>query len=152
MAHMGRAMTTPWGLLGSSFVALFPAWRNRVITPRLLEWDGKFATPAERELAARENLRSGIPELIIAGLLYYEKQGRTVPFIRAGDALDGYPPPDAPGLVAIEPSAAPGTRRRWVSGLGLLPQLDADAGSPRSITTCLCFTPCYALPLHTRWA
>ena len=100
MAHMGRAMTTPWGYLGSGFVALFPAWWNRVITPRLLEWDEKFATPAERELAARENLRSGIPELIIAGRRYYEEQGRPVPFIRPGDALDGYLPPDAPaGLV-----------------------------------------------------
>lgn len=101
MAHMGRAMSTPWGYLATGFVAMFPSWWNRVITPRLLEWDERFATPAERELAARESLRSGVPELMAAARRYYEQQGRPVPPIRPGDPLDGHLPPDAPaGLLA----------------------------------------------------
>jgi hypothetical protein len=40
------------------------------MSPRLLEWDAHYATPAEQRLAAEENLRSGIPLLVHAGEQY----------------------------------------------------------------------------------
>jgi hypothetical protein len=37
------------------------------MTPHLLDWDRRFANPAERVLAARANAASGIKALMTAG-------------------------------------------------------------------------------------
>ncbi len=52
---------------GLSFLlaAIPPLW-HRVMAPRLLEWDEKFASPAEKKLAQQQNLESGIPLLMEA--------------------------------------------------------------------------------------
>ena len=53
----------PSGYLTTIFLTLVPPIWNRVMVPRLLEWDRKFASPEERKLAAIANAKSGIPEL-----------------------------------------------------------------------------------------
>ncbi len=95
LAHMGQAMTTPWGYLPTIAVAMVPPVWHRIITPMLLEWDQKFASPAEQELAAIENLRSGVPALVEAGKRYFSEQGRSVPSIAPKQKVDGFPLPRA---------------------------------------------------------
>jgi NAD(P)H-flavin reductase/ferredoxin len=48
------------GYLTTIVVALIPPLWHRLMTPRVLAWDREFATPAERQLAARANLESGL--------------------------------------------------------------------------------------------
>ena len=69
-----KAMTTPYGYLVSFLFVLFPSVWNNIMVPRYLEWDEKYATPAERDLAAIENIYSGIPELVEAGHKYQAEQ------------------------------------------------------------------------------
>jgi Fatty acid desaturase len=68
-----QAMTTPYGYLVSFLFVLFPNVWNKIMIPRYLEWDEHYATPAERELAAYENINSGLPELIEAGRTYLKQ-------------------------------------------------------------------------------
>lgn len=54
-------------LMPSGFVCFFaaivpPIWNRLVLQPRLREWDEKFATPAERELAREANRKAGWPD------------------------------------------------------------------------------------------
>lgn len=70
-----EAMTTPYGYLVSFILVLFPNVWNKIMIPRYLEWDAKYATPEERELAAYENINSGLPELIESGLKYLNEHG-----------------------------------------------------------------------------
>jgi alkane 1-monooxygenase len=65
-----KAMSTPYGYLVSFILVLFPNVWNKIMIPRYLEWDEKHATPAERKLAAYENIYSGLPELVDAGIKY----------------------------------------------------------------------------------
>lgn len=51
------------GYLTTIVVALIPPLWHRLMTPRVLEWDRRFATPEERRLAADANARSGLPAL-----------------------------------------------------------------------------------------
>lgn len=55
------------GYLTTIVVALIPPLWHRLMTPKVLAWDRDFATDEERQLAARANLRSGVPALIRAG-------------------------------------------------------------------------------------
>lgn len=70
-----QAMTTPYGYLVSFLFVLFPNVWNNIMIPRYLEWDENYATPGERELAAYENINSGLPELIEAGYKYLNEHG-----------------------------------------------------------------------------
>lgn len=47
------------GYLTTIIVALIPPLWHRLMTPRVLDWDRRFATSAERELSAKANLTSG---------------------------------------------------------------------------------------------
>ncbi|MDY6943134.1 MAG: fatty acid desaturase [Pseudomonadota bacterium] len=71
---VNEAPTTPWGYFPSFFAALVPPIWHRVIVPKLLDWDQRFATSEERALAARENIRSGIPALVQAGQDYLNQR------------------------------------------------------------------------------
>ena len=51
------------GYLTTILVALVPPLWHRLMTPKVLAWDRDFASPGERQLAARANARSGIPGL-----------------------------------------------------------------------------------------
>ena len=56
-------------LMPSAFVCFFaaivpPIWNRVVLQPRLREWDMRFATAAERELAREANRRAGWPDWI----------------------------------------------------------------------------------------
>ena len=58
-------------LMPSGFVCFFaaavpPIWNRFVLYPRLREWDTRFATPAERELAREANRRAGWPDWLAA--------------------------------------------------------------------------------------
>ncbi len=53
----------PHGYAGTFLAALCPPLWRRVITPLLLEWDAKQASPAELEIVRKENALSDIPEL-----------------------------------------------------------------------------------------
>ena len=53
----------PHGYAGTFLAALCPPLWRRMITPLLLEWDAKQASPAEREIAQKENALSDIAEL-----------------------------------------------------------------------------------------
>ena len=70
-----QAMKTPYGYLVSFLFVLFPNVWNNMMIPRYLEWDENYATPEERELAAYENINSGLPELIEAGYKYLNEHG-----------------------------------------------------------------------------
>ncbi|MYM28548.1 alkane 1-monooxygenase [Duganella sp. CY15W] len=48
------------GYLTTIVVAMIPPLWHRLMTPKVLAWDRDFATPAERQLAAEANLRSGM--------------------------------------------------------------------------------------------
>lgn len=63
LAPYPDAPDMPHGYAGTFLAALCPPLWRRIITPRLLEWDEVQASPAERELAARENAASRIPAL-----------------------------------------------------------------------------------------
>jgi hypothetical protein len=54
------------GYLATIVVALIPPLWHALMTPRVLAWDGDYATPEERELADRANARSGIAGLQLA--------------------------------------------------------------------------------------
>lgn len=70
-AYREEAPTTPYGYVWSFvFAAIPPLWKA-VITPKLLEWDWRYATPEEREIAMRQNLKSGIPELMDSARDYF---------------------------------------------------------------------------------
>ena len=47
-------------------IAMVPPLFKRVMTPALNEWDRRYATPAERELARAASLKSGMRGLEIA--------------------------------------------------------------------------------------
>lgn len=51
------------GYLNTILVALVPPLWHKLMTPKVLEWDRKYASEEERELAARANARSGIAAL-----------------------------------------------------------------------------------------
>lgn len=57
------APTLKHGYLTSISIAMVPPLWHRLMIPRLKLWDAHLATPAERALAAEQNLRSGRPEL-----------------------------------------------------------------------------------------
>jgi hypothetical protein len=48
-------------------VFLLPGWYRNRMTPLLLEWDRRHATPTERRLAAAANRQSGVTALQLAG-------------------------------------------------------------------------------------
>jgi Fatty acid desaturase len=61
------APTLPYGYLTCMFlVYLVPGWYRDRMTPLLLDWDRRHASPAERRLAEAANLRSGVPALQLA--------------------------------------------------------------------------------------
>lgn len=61
------APTLPYGYLTCMLlVYLAPGWYRDRMTPLLLEWDRRHATPAERRLAAAANRASGLPALAAA--------------------------------------------------------------------------------------
>lgn len=51
------------GYLQTIGMTLFPKKWNALMTPKLIEWDQKYATKEEREIAMEYNRNSGIPEL-----------------------------------------------------------------------------------------
>jgi hypothetical protein len=58
------APTLPYGYLTCMlFVYVAPTWYRNRMTPLVLEWDRRFASPAERRLAAEANRASGLREL-----------------------------------------------------------------------------------------
>jgi alkane 1-monooxygenase len=62
-----EAPTLPFGYLTSMLlVYVVPGWYRRMMTPLLLEWDRRHASPAERKLAEQANRDSGIAELTLA--------------------------------------------------------------------------------------
>ncbi|MFK7901270.1 MAG: alkane 1-monooxygenase [Nitratireductor sp.] len=48
------------GYLTTIVVALIPPLWHKLMTPKVLEWDEKFASPEEKELASQANKKSGI--------------------------------------------------------------------------------------------
>lgn len=61
------APTLPYGYLTCMlFVYVAPTWYRNRMTPLVLEWDRRYASPAERRLAAQANRESGIRELSLA--------------------------------------------------------------------------------------
>lgn len=52
------------GYLTTIVVAMIPPLWHRLMTPKVLDWDRRYATPDERRLAAEANARSGIPALM----------------------------------------------------------------------------------------
>ena len=62
-----EAPTLPYGYLTCLLlVYLMPGWYRDRMTPLVLDWDRRHATPAERRIAAAENRRSGMPALQLA--------------------------------------------------------------------------------------
>jgi alkane 1-monooxygenase len=51
------------GYLTTIVVAMIPPLWHKLMTPKVQEWDRKYATPDELKLAAQANARSGIAEL-----------------------------------------------------------------------------------------
>ena len=68
------------GYLTTIIVALIPPLWHRLMTPKVLEWDQRFATDEERLLAIQANARSGIRALQQANVL---RQPATVQAARA---------------------------------------------------------------------
>lgn len=65
------APTLPYGYLTSMLlVYVMPGWYRRRMTPLLLDWDRRYASPAERRLAADASRASGVPELQLAAESY----------------------------------------------------------------------------------
>lgn len=75
-AYVREAPTTPYGYVWSFVFALVPPVWNSLIAPKCLEWDYRFATPEEREIAMRQNRDSGIPELVAAAEDYFAGRER----------------------------------------------------------------------------
>jgi alkane 1-monooxygenase len=62
-----EAPTLPYGYLTCLLlVYLVPGWYRDRMTPLLLDWDARYASPAERRLAVSANQRSGVPALQFA--------------------------------------------------------------------------------------
>jgi len=62
-----EAPTLPYGYLTCMLlVYIVPGWYRDRMTPLVLEWDRRYASAAERRLAAEANRTSGIPELALA--------------------------------------------------------------------------------------
>jgi alkane 1-monooxygenase len=62
-----EAPTLPYGYLTSMLlVFLLPGWYRNRMTPLLLEWDRRHATPTERRLAVAANRQSGVAALQLA--------------------------------------------------------------------------------------
>ena len=57
---MPEAPTLPVGYLTMMPIAMVPPLFKHVMTPALNEWDRRYATPAERELARAASLKSGM--------------------------------------------------------------------------------------------
>jgi alkane 1-monooxygenase len=61
------APTLPYGYLTCMlFVYIAPTWYRNRMTPLVLDWDRRYASPAERRLAAEANRASGLPALELA--------------------------------------------------------------------------------------
>lgn len=60
----GAAAETVAGLFTSIFLSLVPPLHRRLITPKLIDWDWKLATPVEQQLAVAASRASGQKELI----------------------------------------------------------------------------------------
>jgi alkane 1-monooxygenase len=54
-----EAPTLPAGYMGMLVVALVPSWYQRLMRPRLADWDAQHANEAERQVALEENRRAG---------------------------------------------------------------------------------------------
>jgi len=54
------------GYITAFLMTLVPPLWQRVMAPKLLEWDAHWANEHERELALQANFQSGIPELVDA--------------------------------------------------------------------------------------
>ncbi|MDO9322057.1 MAG: alkane 1-monooxygenase [Pseudomonas sp.] len=54
------------GYLSTIIVAMLPPLWHKLMTPKVLEWDRRYATQEERQLAAEANARSGIRGLMAA--------------------------------------------------------------------------------------
>ena len=54
------------GYLTTIIVALVPPLWHRLMIPKVLDWDRRYASPRERVLAAEANARSGIPAFMQA--------------------------------------------------------------------------------------
>lgn len=62
------APTLPYGYLTCMlFVYVVPTWYRNRMTPLVLDWDRRFASPGERRLAEQANRASGVRELVLAG-------------------------------------------------------------------------------------
>ena len=62
-----EAPTLPYGYLTCMLlVFLLPGWYRNRMTPLLLDWDRRHATPTERRLAAAANRHSGVAALQLA--------------------------------------------------------------------------------------
>ncbi|MDC0662668.1 alkane 1-monooxygenase [Marinobacter sp. SS21] len=58
------------GYLTTIVIAMIPPLWHKLMTPKVLEWDRKYASDEERILAAQANAASGIPELMSANQDY----------------------------------------------------------------------------------
>ena len=65
------------GYLTTIIVALVPPLWHRLMTPRVLEWDKRYASPRELVLAAEANQASGIPKLMAAANVTGSTDGGT---------------------------------------------------------------------------
>ena len=56
-----EAPSLPYGYLTMLFLAIFfPFIYNRVMTPKLIDWDDNFASDNEKKIVSNHNLKSGI--------------------------------------------------------------------------------------------
>jgi alkane 1-monooxygenase len=65
--------TTPTSYLGTSLCCYIPALWNKLMIPKLLDWDENHATPAEQAIAARQNAASGLAELEESAKRYFSE-------------------------------------------------------------------------------
>lgn len=70
--------TTPTSYLGTSLCAYIPPLWNKLLGPKLLDWDENHATSGEREIAARYNAVSGIPLLEDSAKRYFATHPESV--------------------------------------------------------------------------
>jgi alkane 1-monooxygenase len=62
------APTLPYGYLTCMLlVYIVPTWYRDRMSPLVLDWDRRYASPVERRLAAQQNRDSGLPELQLGG-------------------------------------------------------------------------------------
>ena len=55
----------PQGYLSMIYLGLFaPFLFHRIMAKKLVDWDQRFANEEERELAKKQNMKSGIPLLV----------------------------------------------------------------------------------------